>query len=875
MAIIKGKPTPSDDNIVADGAGDTIDALAGNDRVDGEDGNDTLLGNVGNDLLIGSNGNDNLTGRLGNDTFIGGAGIDENTRGFATSGLLAIPMTMHAAPQSVSVTTHPRLFIRSDDLIRLRQWAVPSNKIYQDGLKVFAENARAKMDAGLIPNQDGGSNSWEMYPTERYAELFAFMSLVSPSQTERDDYSARSRILLMHVMNQAVLGAADDQPFRDPGFSTRDRARWSGEAFALTVDWLYPALTAEDKSTIRTVFLRWIQENLIATTTTHNHPEPIEVVNDPVLISDPERVRWAGNNYYASHMRNIGLMVMALDAADDPDNTLRNYLSNATGAWLYVTDHLLRNDMRGGLPSEGLQYGPQTLSYIAQFLLALQTAGHNDPDLWGQQVVLNNNPFWSNVVPGYLHSLSPRSKELPREVFWRGSVYQPAWYGSAKDYWMPDMINLLAPLALYAQQPGNPSVADPIRWIQTHAAPGGASELVGRVAKPLGESALESILYFLLFDPTEPAAADPRLDLPLAFTAPGLGRILARTGWDEDATLFGYMLGWSSTDHQSANGNHIELYRKGEWLLKQRTGYTDFAYLLSDNHNTLALENDLPSHNEPTDWRYKLWERGSQWQQGLGGDGQILAQSIQPDYVYALGDATELYNAQDEKSTDVQHASRSVVWLKPDCIVIYDRATTKTPNRFKRFWLNLPALPTINGQLATMQNGDQKLVVSTLLPLNAEPVASLAANEPVPGDPRGEGERPANGEPMKAKLMVQMPGNAADTRFLHVLQATDAATTADATQLIQTSAGTPFAGALVGTQVVLFPVSLNTPLTTLTYAVPAAAQTHMITGLQLNGTYDVAIQVQNKLTRTITIRTGSTHTADSGGVLVFTIGQSG
>lgn len=376
MAIIKGKLTPGDDNIVADGGGDTIDAL------------------------------------------------------------------------------HPRLFIRSENLPRLRQWAVETNPIYQDGLKVVAEKARDDMDAGHIPipnpakkRGDNGTNGVEWDPTERYAELFAFMSLVSPDESERDpeddkSYISRARTLLMHVMNQAVLGAAPDKPFRDPGFSTRDRARWSGEAFALTVDWIYPRLTAEDKSTIRTVFLRWIQENLDAHTTNYNHPLPAGVVNDPALLeplpNDPEaeRVRWAGNNYYASHMRNIGLMAMALDPGDDPGNTLRNYLSNATGAWLYVIDHLLRNDMRGGLPSEGLQYGPQTLSYIAQFLLALQTAGQDDPAVWGEQVVLNNNPFWSNVVPGYLHSLSPRSKEIPEGVG-RSPVYQPAWYGSAQNYWMP------------------------------------------------------------------------------------------------------------------------------------------------------------------------------------------------------------------------------------------------------------------------------------------------------------------------------------------------------------------------------------------------------------------------------------------------------
>ncbi|NJR63664.1 MAG: calcium-binding protein [Cyanobacteria bacterium CRU_2_1] len=66
MAII-GTPTPGNDVITGDEAGNQIDALAGNDTVDGKDGNDTLLGNLGNDIL---------TGGLGTDILDGGAGFD-------------------------------------------------------------------------------------------------------------------------------------------------------------------------------------------------------------------------------------------------------------------------------------------------------------------------------------------------------------------------------------------------------------------------------------------------------------------------------------------------------------------------------------------------------------------------------------------------------------------------------------------------------------------------------------------------------------------------------------------------------------------------------------------------------------------------------
>ena len=65
----------------------------------------------------------------------------------------------------------------------------------------------------------------------------------------------RAHALLMWVMNQAALGHASGQPFRDPEFMCGDRANVYGEDWGLTVDWLYPYLTSTDKATIRKVFL--------------------------------------------------------------------------------------------------------------------------------------------------------------------------------------------------------------------------------------------------------------------------------------------------------------------------------------------------------------------------------------------------------------------------------------------------------------------------------------------------------------------------------------------------------------------------------------------------------------------------------------------
>jgi len=753
------------------------------------------------------------------------------------------------------VTSHPRLWVRAEDLPRLRSWAVDSNPLYRDGLAVLAAEAKAEMDAGLVPDQDSGGTNWDEYPTEMYAELFAFMSLISSDQGTRDDYAQRARALLMHVMNEAAKGAAQGEPFREPRFSIFNRSRWWGEAFALTVDWIYSYLSATDKATIRQVFLRWVDENLHAETNTHNHPEPIGVVNAPTLISDPVVVRWAANNYYTAHMRNIGLMAMSLDEADDPGNQLRDYLENATGAWLYVVDHLLRNDARGGLTPEGFEYSPQAIGYVAQFLLALHTAGQDNPATSGPQVVLTDNPFWDDVVPAFLHSLSPATV---MNYGWIGDVYQPAWYGDGQNYWAPDFIEVFGPLGIYDHANGNLTRLEALRWIQTHMSPGGADKFIERVEG--AEAFSSAILYFMLFDPGAPLPTDPRPSQSVTFYAPGIGHILARTSWDTDATWFTYSLGWLTISHQHCDGNQFEFYRQGEWLTKDRTGYGGYGDHIqtSDYHNTLALENDEPLRHEPGGGRTAQWQRGSQYLYTPSTDGQILAHSFDQDYVYALGDATGLYNSDYENVTDISHASRSILWLKPNHIVVYDRATSNTAGRFKRFWLQLPTQAVVfDNQAAVTTASGQQLFVTTLLPSDAVISSELA-----------ETEAEADQEPMKFRLKVEAPGGPQNVRFLHVLQGADVGASADPVALIQSTSGTPFEGTQVNGTLILFPVNLDTPFDSLTYTAPNSTETHLITGLTPNGGYDIVTQsVGNDVQ--VTISAGATYHADSGGVLTL------
>ncbi len=774
-----------------------------------------------------------------------------------------------ARPAPVPVTGHPRLWLTEDDLPRYRSWATDANPLWRDGFWPLVERMTADMDAGLVGIPDSGTRSYDSYPTESYAELFAFVSLVHPDEAVRSEYAQRARDLLMYAIGEAAQGPAPGLPFRDPEFTipASDRLRWWGEAWPLTVDWIYPILTTEEKATIRDVFARWSEEMV---TQGYNHPEPIGLVNDPALLADPLALRLSGNNYFGSHLRNVGLMALSLDPADDPTGELEGWLANVIGAHLYMNDALLRTDAAGGMAPEGFEYSPQALAYIVQLQLALHTAGMDDTAVWGRQVDPRSNPFWDEVIPGFLHSLSQEASVLPG-VEGYGSVHQPAWYGDGEVYVGPDMIALLGTLGRFDELTGNTARLEAIRWVETHTPPGGADALANdRVmyANGLG-SPVNGILYFMLMDPDAPVPADPRPDLPLFHFAPGIGRLLARTSWTDDTAWFGWNLGWIAIDHQNADGNGFQYWRDGEWLTKIAVGYggeygdedpsDDWYYNDSAHQNTLAIENEEPYTLEPTDYRTQLYLRGSQWEYGGDADPTILALRVAPGFVYALGDATANYDSTYMESTDVQHASRSIVWLPPDVIVIYDRAETGNEGQFKRFWLNLTADGTVDGTRATITTASgQQLVVDTLLPAGAVPEVRLLDN---PLDSR------AAGDMVTHQLVVEAPGDPASARFLDVLQGADAGVDVGV-PLGFASADGSYVGAVTGTTAVLFPVVVGTPVETLDWTVPGTTTAHLVTGLAPGAAYDVTTDVAGD-TVSVSLMAGGEMVADDAGVLLI------
>jgi hypothetical protein len=768
--------------------------------------------------------------------------------------------------------------------------------MYANGLKRAVAQAVDTYDNQFFPGgqpsgswPDSGGTSWVGVATEAYAEIFAFMSLVDPDPASRAAHGARARNLLMYVMNLAAQGEEDGAPFRDRAFSTYNRANYWGEAFGLTVDWAYPYFTADDKSTIRRVFLRWSDECVHASTTYEEHPQPIGVVNDPALLADTQQLRWAANNYFTGHMRNLTLMSLALDPTDDPPldpgkpraqlgNTLESYRDDVLGAWLYQ-QYAVYADAEtasmalsapaeglgvasGGLSVEGLLYG-ESLGSLHEALFALHTAGYDDPRRVGPQAALVHAPYWDRFVEGFLHSITPVPASPTGDHAYLGPVYGVASYGDLLDAWVtPEYIAPFGSLGALDQTTGRADRLPALRWIAKNAIQGGADALYDRAARVWGNSyATYAILYFMLMDPAAPDPPDPRPALPLVFVDNALHRVLARTSWSGNATFFDYLGNWETINHQLGSANQFELWRKGEWLAKERSGYSnDLVAMTSDYHDTLAIQNDKP---DDLQWfEAETSSRGGQWTNGTNAGDPTVVIGSGDGWVYAYGDATNLYNRPSLSggagALDVAHASRSIVWLAPDRVVVYDRATTKTDGRFKRWNLTVTAPPLVEGRTVVVTTPkNQRLTLQSLLPSAATITAS----------PAEDFNRVAELEPTSHRIVIEDPSGPADVRFLHVLEAGDAGTQASPATRVDSTGGTRFQGAAVAGTVVMFPVDPAAPFTSTSWVAPAGATLKLVTGLPPGGRFAVTVEPCAQGT-CVKVASGGDQAASAAGVLV-------
>ena len=284
-------------------------------------------------------------------------------------------------------------------------------------------------------------------------------------------------------------------------------------------------------------------------------------------------------------------------------------------------------------------------------------------------------------------------------------------------------------------------------------------------------------------------------------------------------------------------------------------------------HNTLGLQN-WNANGKPTLYWFEpdIWANGSQWMEGRAAGDPTTVMSSGSNYVYATSDLTNLYNiavnvwSPNTGANDIKQATRSIIWLNNDYIVVYDRATSIHPNLFKRFNLCLVNSPKIAGNKATQtMDSGQQLFIQTLLPLNP----SLTVNTPLISP-----SAVAQLEPTRYIFTAEDPTKPSDVRFLHVLQGANTGVTMTSAAYLKSTSGTAFDGAAFGNTAVYFPVLGNGSFTGTTLSVTAAVNAVFVTGLASQTSYTFS-----RSGNVITIAPGSagaTAKTDNAGVLKLT-----
>src|SRR5580658_8776700 len=161
---------------------------------------------------------------------------------------------------------------------------------------------------------------------------------------------------------------------------------------------------------------------------------------------------------------------------------------------------------------------------------------------------------------------------------------------------------------------------------------------MSNITDPWSWSSTQSILYFMLLDPTAQTGTDPRPTFPTTFVDQGAGRIVAHSDWTATNTMFDYRASWESINHQDGDGGQFEFFRNGEWLTKEMSNYDNNAVgLTTVYHNTLALQNICPNGTPGNLQWFETgeWANGSEWMLGENAGDPTTITSSGPGYVYA------------------------------------------------------------------------------------------------------------------------------------------------------------------------------------------------------------------------------------------------
>ncbi|MCP3097306.1 Ig-like domain-containing protein [Myxococcus sp. K15C18031901] len=504
-----------------------------------------------------------------------------------------------------------------------------------------------------------------------------------------------------------------------------DPARWYGEGIILTYDWCFAHLSPGERTTLLD---RW---NLV-----------ISALNDNPWGG----IGMEGNNYYTGYFRNSLLWAIASWHENQPyADDLLQYAMNSR--WDFSLKPYLDGAAAGGAPHEGSTYGRRTFGYMTVPFTTLGLYGH---DMWNQTDYFMETVFWAiySTAPG----LSPMGQFPLYETFPFND--DERWLSR----WDPSNTAQTTLGSYFA-----PLIEE---WSDQPIA-GYAKRFLEMTGHPIDDRMVRYVY-------SDTLAAVPSRDLstlPLDYRAPGLNMVYAKTAWAADATMVNLQFGvTSNAGHAHRDSGNFQLWRAGQFLLRETVGYADYIVGYAGNG---VVETESPvAHNT------LLFE-------GLGTVGyyhhapQMLRLESSAVANYAAVDLTGVYDVNDEwahREAEVGNpyagrVVRETLFVRPlDALVVFDRVESANDDASvdKTFIVHFPQSPVLTGNTWSATSGGQELRVSTLVP--ASPVRRVIDER---GPARADGSHPYPVGQFRGEVETQ---GQVVSHFLHVVQARDVTT---------------------------------------------------------------------------------------------------
>lgn len=536
---------------------------------------------------------------------------------------------------------------------------------------------------------------------------------------------------------------------------------------------------------------------------------------------------------------------------------------------------------RGALSQEGSMY-MGSITKVRDTFNFLHTAGLDNPLNFAEtgtampQLSFATSSWWDVMTQGVLHLTTPNSyaccgTKYPTLFSYNeiNSTYDNAGFPAL----------LFGQLLRYDQMTGRSDRNAALGWLFSYLPSTYSSftSLAGVYPDFITAGFFFSPTGSTIFSSLKPSS-DPRNSMPPDFWSLNSGVLLTGTGWGAKDTVFSSLCSiYPTQDHELGTCGRFSLYRNGDFITKGVDGYAenDNSGNLSEeqpDYSNLAAYQNSPSGQPSGLWYIDpLWQRGGQPNHGMGSAANIVIHNEMPSYVFQHLDQTGGYNFTYPRNPklDVQHASRSFFWVKrtsgsslPDYLVVYDRGETGQSG-FKKVWFIATGDPTISGSQVSWNTPLNK---ATAYLHNLLPAGAAVSNHPFESFPL-IAQADKDYAP-KTRILVDA-GTPTSVRFLNVLEAEDFGAPSTGASLVQSTSGTPFDGAAMGTSAVVFKRNMADSFAMTSFDVPGSVKQIYVTGLSSNAFYGISMtSTGTKLA--VTITTGGSSKSDSVGVLAFT-----